>query len=139
MILTCPSCSAKNRVPASRLDSHPKCGGCKEPLKIAAPLDVPSEAEFDALIAESPLPVLVDFWAAWCGPCRAVAPQLAALAKSRAGHLVVAKVDSDAHPGLSARFNVQSIPTLILFREGNLVRRQAGAMNAQQIAQAFGV
>ena len=139
MILACPACSAKNRVPPEKLDARPKCGQCKEPLRLQRPVDVRSEQDFDALVAGSTLPVLVVLGATWCGPCRAVAPQLETLAANRAGHLVIAKVDSDALPGLSARYAVKSIPTLILFRDGKQVHRQAGAMNATQIAAAFGV
>ena len=139
MIVTCSQCSAKNRVPHARLDSGPVCGQCKAKLKVTAPVTIRSEADFDALIEQSSLAVLVDFWAAWCRPCKTVAPQLDALAKDRAGHLIVAKVDTEALPKLAARFAVRSIPSLILFRDGNLVRRQEGAMTAAQIATAFGI
>jgi thioredoxin 2 len=98
-----------------------------------------SAADFDELTQGSPLPVLVDFWAAWCGPCRAVAPELQKLAESRRGKLVVAKVDTESLPELSARYGIRSIPTLMLFRDGRMVEQVAGAMGAAQIAQRFGI
>jgi thioredoxin 2 len=96
-------------------------------------------ADFDELVRDSPLPVLVDFWAAWCGPCRDVAPELEALARDRAGHLVVVKVDTEALPDLAARFGIRSIPSLLLFRDGRLAHREAGAMPARAIAARMGL
>jgi thioredoxin 2 len=108
-------------------------------LPAAAPLPVRSAADFDELARDSPLPVLVDFWAAWCGPCRAVAPDLEALAQDRAGHLGVAKVDTESLPDLAARFGIRSIPSLLLFRNGREVHREAGAMPAREIVARMGL
>ena len=140
MIHTCSSCGAKNRVLAARLDDLAQCGRChKSLLPLDAPHAVASAEEFDELVRDSPLPVLVDFWAAWCGPCRMVAPELEKLAKAKAGTAVVAKVDTEALPQLAARFSVSSIPTLALFRGGQLAKRVSGAMPAQSNAQQFGL
>lgn len=140
MIRTCRSCGSKNRVLVKRLDDIAQCGKCHGPL---LPLDathaVAGVEEFDELVSDSPLPVLVDFWAAWCGPCKQVAPELEGLAKMKTGLLVVAKVDTEALPEVAARFRISSIPTLILFRHGHEVRRASGAMPAIAIAQAFGL
>jgi thioredoxin 2 len=140
MIVACHACATLNRVPSQRLSESAHCGKCKQEL---APLDTPvairSEADFDELCRDSPFPVLVDFWAAWCGPCRAVAPELEKLAKARRGRLVVAKVDTEALPELARRFEIRSIPTLLLTRGGKVVQQAAGAMSAPQIAARFGV
>lgn len=105
-----------------------KCGKCKEALgPLSEPVDV-NEADFDGIVGEAGVPVLVDFWAEWCGPCRMVAPEVKALAAEMAGKAIVLKVDSDRNPGLSLRYQVQSIPNLLVFREGKLVRQQPGAV-----------
>lgn len=140
MIVACHACSTLNRVPGPRLAEPSHCGKCKGPLSpLGEPVAVRSAEDFDELVQSSPLPVLVDFWAAWCGPCRAVAPELQKLALARKGQLVVAKVDTEALPELAQRFQIRSIPTLMLARDGRVVDREAGAMGAAQIAQRFGV
>ena len=140
MIRACPSCGAKNRVPARRLDQEPKCGKCHASLgPLAAPVPMGSADDFDALVSDSPLPVLVDFWAPWCGPCHAVAPELERLARDRAGRVVVAKVDTDGLPDVAGRYGIRGIPTMILFREGREAARVSGAMGAEDIAQRVGL
>jgi thioredoxin 2 len=140
MLVACASCASKNRVPAGRLQDRARCAACKEPLlPIARPIALASSEDFDELLRDAKTPVLVDFWAAWCGPCRAVAPELEKLAGQRAGKTVVVKVDTDAQPELSARFGIRSIPTLVLFRNGRESKRVAGAMSASAIAAQLGV
>jgi len=126
-LLACPSCGKTNRVPA-QASGHPRCGNCKADLPwiVAA-----GDSDFAAVAEQSPVPVLVDFWAAWCGPCRMVSPVLDKLARERPGKIKLVKVDVDKSPGLSRRFDVQAIPTLMVLVNGKVAARQAGAAPAE--------
>jgi len=136
MEVACASCSARNRVPAKRLSDKAKCAQCKAALlPLARPVALASAQDFDELVRDSPLPVLVDFWAAWCGPCRMVAPEMEKLARDRSERVLVAKVDTEALPTVAQRFNIRSIPTMILFRGGAEARRLSGAMPAAEISR----
>ena len=138
MIVGCPSCERLNRIPAARMSERARCAACKAPLlPLQKPIAIRSAAEFDELVGGAQLPVLVDFWAAWCGPCRTVAPELEKLARDRAGRVVVAKVDTDALPEVAGRFGIRSIPTLVLMREGHEAKRVSGAMPASAIERSF--
>ena len=131
----CRSCGAKNRVPARHLANTGRCGSCKAPLPpLDEPLDV-DPAVFDETVREARVPVLVDFWAAWCGPCRMAAPEVAALAKEMAGRAVVLKVDTERHPELAARYRVQGIPNFVVLRNGDVVLQQAGVVPRAQMRQ----
>ena len=132
MIETCRACGQKNKVPAKRLHDNAKCGRCGEAMgPVDAPIAVSSEAEFDDIVASAQVPVLVDFWAAWCGPCRMVAPEVERVAKRVAGRALVLKVDTEQHPRLAARFNVRGIPNFAVFRSGKVAHQQAGAVSGQ--------
>jgi len=134
IVVTCPSCAQKNRLAYDRLGEAVRCGKCHETLRPPAePLDVSSAAEFDRLIAQASLPVVVDYWAPWCGPCRMVAPEVAKVATRRAGRAVVIKVNTDEVPELGERFGILSIPTLAVFAGGREVSRVAGARPAEDI------
>ena len=130
----CSSCGALNRVSASHPQGAPICGRCKSALELSgAPQEVDAAA-FERAIA-APVPVLVDFWAPWCGPCRAVAPILEAYARSQAGKLIVLKLNTDEHPELSGRLGILGIPTMIVFRGGAEQARRSGAMPAPELAR----
>jgi thioredoxin 2 len=137
IIVPCGKCGTKNRLAYGRLADAVQCGNCK--ASIAAPnepIEVKSTADFDRLIAQSSLPVLVDYWAPWCGPCRMVAPELQKVAARQAGHAVVVKVNTDQLTDLGQRFNVRSIPTLAVFGGGKELARESGARPAEAI-EAF--
>jgi thioredoxin 2 len=136
MIVGCPSCSRANRLPAARLKDKAHCAACKAPLlPPSGPIDVASSQDFDELVRDSPAPVLVDFWADWCGPCKMVAPELAKIASKRPGQIVIAKVDTEALPAVAQRFGIQGIPTMIMFEGGNEKTRLSGAMPAAAIEE----
>lgn len=130
----CTECKATNRIPARHLADTGKCGKCGAQLAPqATPIDVASTAHFDDVIANARVPVLVDFWAPWCGPCRQVAPEVKKAAHNLAGKAVVLKVDTDAHPELAQRYQIQSIPNFAVFSAGRLVSQRAGAVDARQL------
>ena len=133
MIRHCPSCGKKNRIPAEHLADNGRCGSCKAPLPpIAEPIDADTNA-FDEIVAGARVPVLIDFWAAWCGPCRTAAPEVKRTAEQMSGRAIVLKVDTERWPALAQRFNVMSIPNFVITKNGRVIRQQPGLVDHRQM------
>ncbi len=130
--IVCPHCHATNRVPEDRLDATPKCGGCHQALFTAQPVEL-TENNFNLHISHSDIPLLVDFWAPWCGPCKMMAPTFAKAAAILEPNMRLVKINTEEQQGLAARYNIRSIPTLALFKNGQEIARQAGAMSEQDL------
>jgi thioredoxin 2 len=132
--LVCPHCTAVNRIPAARLAENPRCGKCREALFTGHPVEL-SDANFQTHISRSDVPLLVDFWAPWCGPCKMMAPAFEQAAQQLEPTVRLAKLNTDEAQATAARFQIRSIPTLALFRDGREVARQPGAMGAADIVR----
>ena len=132
--IVCPHCRSVNRVPGTRLSEGPKCGQCHAPLFTGHPIAL-TVADFDVHARRNDIPLIVDFWAPWCGPCRMMAPAYEQAAKILEPHVRLAKVNTEAEQALGGRFGIQSIPTMIVLRGGHEVARQSGALGAQDIVR----
>ena len=132
--IVCPSCSAVNRVLAEKMEDRPRCGKCKQPLFPSGPV-VLDEGNFDRQITRNDIPVVVDFWAPWCGPCRMMAPAFEQAARDLEPNVRLAKLNTEEAQAVAARYNIRSIPTLVVFRQGREIARQSGAMQQAQLMQ----
>jgi len=130
--VACPFCGTLNRVDLARIANQPKCGTCGKPILLDRPIAV-SDATFDRVTTDTTVPVLVDFYADWCGPCKTMAPVLDDIAHRRSGEILVTKLDTDQNPATGLRFGVRGIPTLILFKKGKEVARRVGAVPAPDV------
>jgi thioredoxin 2 len=137
LMIACPHCGTTNRVPAERAGEAPTCGKCSQALLAGHPLAL-DDGNFDAVVANSPVPVLVDFWAPWCGPCRAMAPAFEQASRQLGERALLVKVNSDDNPQLSQRFAIRSIPTLVRLQRGRETQRQSGAIPASAIVALAG-
>ena len=140
IVIRCPACGVGNRVPREKIDKglEPVCGRCKTPLRVDTKPIVVTDASFSADVERSPLPVLVDAWAAWCGPCRMIAPVIDELAAEMAGRVRVVKLNVDENPATAARFDLRSIPTLLVFKGGREVDRIVGVQPKSEISRRLG-
>lgn len=134
MLIACPHCQAVNRVPDERLHDDPNCGRCKQPMLNGEPVEL-TDANFESVVGKTELPVVVDFWAPWCGPCRAMAPQFEQAARELKGRALFVKLNSDDNPKTSVRYRIRSIPTVLLFRGGEEYSRLSGAMPARDLVR----
>ena len=132
--LVCPHCEAVNRIPDDKLADKPRCGRCKEPLFTGNPVEL-SDQTFDKHLKRNDLPLVVDFWAPWCGPCKMMGPHFKSVTAQMEPHLRFAKLNTEQAQRVAAQYNIRSIPTVAIFRNGREVARQAGAMDARMLAQ----
>ena len=132
--IVCPHCNATNRIPAERLSDKPKCGKCHQALFDGHPVELTGET-FSKMIARTDIPVVVDFWAPWCGPCKMMAPAFQQAAQQLQPNVRLAKVNTEDHQMIGARYQIRSIPTMVIFKNGQEVARQSGAMSASDIVR----